>query len=786
MAGHSHRSSFKNGHKGFKSRHSSKGAIKRLNKGKVEKDVKSGRPVKGVSKLQRKNVARQKREHKILDTLEIRKLFEGPRGAQKIITVIPLCNDIDPEEIVHKLIEAADESLENSNSIRDFYIKKFKSHLKFIIPDMTNFLQILDCAKISDFCVFGLSGTSEVDPEFGEQVLRALELQGIGSQIGVVTNLSQVHPKEKFQLDIKQSLESYFKHFFPNQDKVFNLEKSSESLNAVRTLCQRFPQGVFWRDQRGYMVANKLDFIQRDEQFGELVIEGTVRGAGFNANRLIHIPEFGDFQVSKIEKLKNSERKTKSKNDSSNNNEDELDLELTNVFESNENRDGLESYAPEAELQEEEEFPYEELETARYDDHGFLPGREQGPTKSKVLPKGTSDYQARWYLDDVLDMSEDEEVDERISEDENDEEMDQDDMEEEDEEVPQPTEKTVDEEGVDDDDFMDLDPEQEEQQLREFRAKEKEDLEFPDEIELHPNESAIESLRKYRGVKNLGNCTWDVDERDPDAPDVWKRLLRIPNYKNTRNRVAKENKAEIQVTEGDVAQICIKFPNDQLAKIQDPNQNLFALYGLLPHEHKNAVVNFTMQRWEEYDKPVPSETPLVVQYGMRRYTIQPLFSAASNTNNNVHKFDRFLQPDSLSIATCVAPVDFTQCPAIFFKPSSQDPKGLELVAQGSFLNTDYTRIIASRIILTGHPFRFHKSFVTVRYMFFSPEDVEWFKSIPLFSKSGRSGFIKESLGTHGYFKASFDGKLSAEDVVAMSLYKREWPKTSQLWTTVLQ
>ncbi|CAR26544.1 hypothetical protein ZYGR_0H03580 [Zygosaccharomyces rouxii] len=779
MAGHSHRSSFKNGHKGFKSKHSSKGAIKRLNKGKVEKDAKSGRPVKGVSKLQRKNLARQKREQKILDSSEIRKLFEGPHGAQKIITVIPLCNDIDPEEIVSKLISISDENLVNTNGIRNFYIKKFKSHLKFIVPDMSNFIQILDCAKISDFCVFGLSGTSEIDPQFGEQILRALESQGIGSQLGVVTNLSQVHPKEKFQLDVKQSLESYFKHFFPNQEKIFNLEKDSESLNAIRTLCQKFPQGVSWRDQRGYLVADKMDFIQRDEQFGELVVEGTVRGAGFNANRLIHIPEFGDFQVSKIEKCKDSERKSRSNNNIKK--DDELDLELNNVFESNDNRDGLEPYAPkEIELQDDEDFRYDELETARYDDHGFLPSRDQGPSKAKVLPKGTSDYQARWYLDDIVDVGEDEEVDERISEDE---EMDQDNMDEEEEEEEELNEPLVDEDGAEDDDFMDLDPEQEEQQLQQFRAKEKEDLEFPDEIELHPNESAIESLRKYRGVKNLGNCNWDVDERDPDKPSVWKRLLRISNYKNTRNRIAKENKAEIQVIAGDVVRIYIKFPNDQLTKIQDPNQTLFAVYGLLPHEHKNAVVNFTMQRWEEYDKPVPSETPLVVQYGMRRYTIQPLFSAASNSNNNVHKNDRFLQPDTLSIATCIAPVDFTQCPAIFFRPSAQDPKGLELMAQGSFVNTDFTRIITSRIILTGHPFRFHRSFVTVRYMFFRPQDVEWFKSIPLFTKSGRSGFIRESLGTHGYYKASFDGKLSAEDVVAMSLYKREWPRTSQLWTT---
>lgn len=42
-----------------------------------------------------------------------------------------------------------------------------------------------------------------------------------------------------------------------------------------------------------------------------------------------------------------------------------------------------------------------------------------------------------------------------------------------------------------------------------------------------------------------------------------------------------------------------------------------------------------------------------------------------------------------------------------------------LVAMGSFLNPDTTRIIAKRIILTGHPFKVHKKTATVRYMFFN-------------------------------------------------------------------
>ncbi|SCU84328.1 LAFA_0D09362g1_1 [Lachancea sp. 'fantastica'] len=788
MAGHSHRSSVKNGHKPFKSKHASKGALKNMYKGKVEKSgssVAGKGGVKTVSKLQRKNTAKQAREHKILDSLNTRKLFEGAGGAQKIVTVIPLTTDVDPTQLIARLIADADPEADfqvpSAPCIFSINVKKFRCSLKFVVPDVTNFMSVLDATKIADFTLFGLSATAEVDTAFGEQIIRAVELQGISSYMGCVANLSQAHPKEKFQLDIKQSLESFFKHFFPSQDRICNLEKASEAQNALRTLCQRFPRQVSWRDNRGYMIADAVDFIEpASGEEGTLVVDGTVRGIGFHADRLVHIPGLGDFQVSQIEKVSDSNRKdTRNKNSESLT--DAMDLTPKTQYLPSIDQDTLDEFAPQSidnvMETDDEGFQYDDLTNARFDDHGFLPGSEQAE-KRKVVPKGTSEYQARWYLDDVIDAADEEEL---TNGDDADMAID------EDAEVGAASDEMAEEIGEDqindadaqDEMYVDLSPEEEERQLNEYRALEKEDREFPDEIELEPSQSAIERLKRYRGLKSLYNCNWDVDEYDPNATPEWKRILRIGNYTNTRNKICKDAIKDAEVIAGDRIKLHIKMNRSLIPRIKDPRQEILSVYGLLKHEHKNALVNFSIQRWEDFEKPVPSKEPLFVQYGIRRYIIQPLFSSTSNTPNNVHKYERFLHQDSAAIATCIAPVDFTQSPALFFKQCPGDVKGIEFVGHGSFLGVDHTRIISKRVVLTGDPFKFHKNVLTTRFMFFRPEDVEWFKSIPLFTKSGRSGFIKESLGTHGYFKATFDGKLSAQDVVAMSLFKRVWPRTSQ-------
>jgi pre-rRNA-processing protein TSR1 len=110
-----------------------------------------------------------------------------------------------------------------------------------------------------------------------------------------------------------------------------------------------------------------------------------------------------------------------------------------------------------------------------------------------------------------------------------------------------------------------------------------------------------------------------------------------------------------------------------------------------------------------------------------------------------------------------------------------------LTATGHLVPPSPLRVVAKRILLTGHPFKIHKRSAVIRYMFFDPLDVEYFKPVQLTTKMGCVGHIRESLGTHGYMKCLFGQQVTQQDTVCLSLYKRVFPKwTTRLWVDRLE
>lgn len=802
-------------------RHGSNQSDKKKITGKVERAERGSRKTPHQqlqSKLDRRNQAKQKQRLKHKDRSEAASIFSGANGAPRQVAVIPLTKSVNVRAAVKSLndsLDIADVDYDRTCRVR---IDRFKQSLTYIPVSGMNLVEALDAARVADFVVFVLPpDDTELDEET-QLFLRSIEGQGISTVFAVVQDLDRLDtPKKRSQMTAL--LKSYMIYFFPTLEKVTSLDSRQECTNLVRSLSTATPKGIHWRDDRSYMLIDEIKWAEDATTEGNtnVTLTGVVRGKNLKADRLVHVPGWGDYQISSITAAPlPSQRKARKNDDAMNVDESDGPQVLD---EPSADADDLDTVAPE-DLDMDEDMENDrtlesgmakEKKGVLLDDHHYF-SEEEGEEQIQhlKLPKGTSTYQSAWYLDDVSDSESDLDEDAEMEVDDTDmggpEDGNFDNLEKQ-TTMTEAGQTAAPSEYPQSEFFNDRSFEEEAEELAQYRASRKteaeEDLEFPDEIELHPNVSARERLARYRGLKSLKTSRWDTEEDRPYEPEDWRRLLQIMDYKGSRNSCIREALVG-GVSVGTRVNVHLKDVPVQMKERAQP----LTMFGLLRHEHKHSVCNISMTLNATYDAPLKSKEEVIVQIGPRRLIVKPVFSAGGNTPNDVHKFDRFLHPGRSAVASFIGPISWGSLPVLVFKraqPSTSSqgidnddddamvdteeapslvpspPLSLDLIASGTTLPPSHSRVVAKRVILTGHPFKIHKRVVTVRYMFFNTEDVSWFKALQLWTKRGRTGYIKESLGTHGYFKAMFDAKISAQDVVGMSLYKRVFPRKAVEW-----
>lgn len=784
MVAHSHRPTTKVTHKPFKSRAATKHELRDRAKGRVpdEKGARKTPHQQVMSKFDRRNQAKQARITKHKEHLKDTSIFSGRDGAPRIVAVMPLCADTDAVAAVNELNRSLDIETNVESSGYQVSVDRFKQKIQYV-PLQRDLSACLDAARVADFIVIVLSATNEVD-ELGELILRSVESQGMSNLFTAVQALDKVEPAKQ-RPGVLGSLKSFITHFHPDQEKVYNLDNRQECANLMRSLCSTTPKGIRWRDERSWMIAESVKFAHGVSD--PTIITGIVRGRGLKSDRLLQVGDWGSFQIEKIVSAPLPKTVKKKGEEVKIEEEEEKVLE-----EPTEDRDDLDELAPEEVIMEDDEEdmdvsgdPSQKKGVLLDNHHYFIDEEEEREraTKRKV-PKGTSKYQSAWYLEDVSDSGSDVE------------DMEMGDEEEEEEEGarpedgiegfagPEPTEAGPSE--YPQSEMMELGEAEDAEQLAQYRSRKRDeaedDKEFPDEIELHPGVLARERLARYRGLKSLRTSPWEVDEDRAHEPEDWRRLLQVPNYASSRSRATQEGLVG-GVEPGTRVHIYVKGVAPELEKTYNPKSPL-PIFSLLRHENKKTVVNYLFNHSSDHTGSIKAKEELIVQCGPRRLVVKPIFSQAGTTPNDVHKSCRYLHPGQSAVATFMGPVTWGSVPVLFFKrPSAEVLQGedgpnlnLELVGTGTALPPSTSRVVAKRVILTGHPYHIHKRIVTIRYMFFNREDVEWFKAMPLWTRRGRSGFFKEPLGTHGYFKATFDGRINPQDGVGVSLYKRVFPR----------
>lgn len=259
---------------------------------------------------------------------------------------------------------------------------------------------------------------------------------------------------------VLKSLQSFATYFFPSLTKIHvspsEAERSasnSDGANLARALCEGIPASSSashsatgkalasisdkgrGRDGRAYVVAEENDARQGEtsdtprvywqadpetEDKGTLFVTGTIRGGRLSADRLVHIPGWGDYTLDRIAYAplaRQARAAARTKTDDAMTVDDAATPTTPGqtLSQPTEEADTLVAFNESDDMfmgNEQTGFTAEEL--ARGDEYM---DDDLGKKKVKRVPKGTSAYQAAWIIDDEEDDFEDEDEDEDEMED---------------------------------------------------------------------------------------------------------------------------------------------------------------------------------------------------------------------------------------------------------------------------------------------------------------------------------------------------------------------------------
>ncbi|KAK3154012.1 hypothetical protein QOZ80_2BG0184710 [Eleusine coracana subsp. coracana] len=717
------------------------------------------------------------RDQKRAAVLKEKRSSTGSSSAPRVIVLVGLSSSADVGSLAADLLTfvGGGDGKPTSSTVTSPTYKLRTTVLQAPYGDFTSCMEL---AKVADLLGFVLSAnslyssdsSSPID-EFGSKCLSVFRAMGLPSTAVFVRDLP---PDSKNRQDLKKAATSFLSSELPEDCKYYLADTKDDLHKFMWLFKEQHLSSPHWRTQRPYVMSEKA-WIKSDDSTGlcTLLVSGYLRVHNLSVNQLVHVSGAGDFQLGQIDVLKDpcpvSERKSSDVMET----EDSGD-QIVNTFVADpSNQEPLLVENVPDPIAGEQTWPTEE-EMKEAD----ISNKQRKLVKRK-LPPGTSEYQAAWIVDtDDEDGDSDNDsqdgsgmvIDELDHLDQGSDGSDIDAM-------SHFTAKFDEETGTEMADDENLTREQIETEIKKIKEANADDEEFPDEVETPLDVPAKKRFAKYRGLKSFRTSSWDPKE---SLPPGYARIFAFDNFTRTQKHVlAKVSELDRGTKDcaqvGSYVRLHVKnVPIDVASKLCHPSRRIpLAVSGLLQHESKMSVLHFSIKKHDSYEDPIKSKEPLIFNVGFRQFSARPLFSS-DNINSNKHKMERFLHHGRFSVASVYAPICFPLLPLIVMK--NRDGEQPAIAAVGSLKCVDPDRIILKKIVLTGYPQRVSKLKAMVRYMFHNPEDVRWFKPVELWTKHGRRGRIKETVGTHGAMKCIFNSSIQQHDTVCMSLFKRAYPK----------
>ena len=709
----------------------------------------------------------------------------------KICALISLNDDADLDKISNNIEKIILENLNEVEKNNKYNYILNKSTKSYIIPgklykgkERITFIKtkrdiysILDTCKIADILIFISSCKKcqadkwQMDPdkysfcidEFGYQTISIIKAQGLTNHICCIQDLNCIPNKRR--TEIVKLYSRYFNSelkpnkifdFFDNKEKgvdsSMDLHDENQIKAIIRLNCAMAPYttNLDLQKHRSYMMVEN---IKKNEN-NEAEIYGYIRGNTLIPGKYIHITGFGDYKIKDVEvaedplpvKSKYDKDNKKSDMEVENNTNNNNQKEKKNKKEDmniNINNDIVES-KKNLEEKNDENLP-EKVEDI---------GGEKNEDENKKN-KSSKDKNNMEEDDDIIDFNidlKDDEDDISYKSDEN--------FEKEDEEEKKKISNKH-------------------KQKTNIQYRSKEEMEFQDEVDTPIDIPAKERFKKYRGLDSMKTGSWNPLI---NLPKEYRTIFSFENIKNTFRISVKRAHNEGLKLNGNYVKIIVT--NFEIENLKYYNEDVpMVLSTLLDHERKLCVMHYKFTANYEQDNTIVenmNKNIFECHCGFRRYLIKPIFSTEVFSGGDKLKIQKYLEKDKFYVMTTYAQLTYPNSPIILFTHKTLDNNNIEnklsFCGTGSTLEANDKKVILKKIVLTGYPVKIKKKKAIVRYMFFNPSDVNYFKPIQLTTKKGLRGNIVESVGIHGYMKCIFSDYIKSNDTVCLNLYKRVFPK----------
>ena len=212
----------------------------------------------------------------------------------------------------------------------------------------------------------------------------------------------------------------------------------------------------------------------------------------------------------------------------------------------------------------------------------------------------------------------------------------------------------------------------------------------------------------------------------------------------------------------------------------DPRR-LVLVGGLTPQEEAFGFVQVRIKKHRWHKKILKNNDPLILSVGWRRFQSMPLLSlkhvVAGEDRNRMIKYT----PEHMHcFAQVYAPLTAPNTGFVSFQTLDNGHAGFRIAATGVITDIDCGQAkVVKKLKLVGEPKKIFKNTCFVKGMFSSTLEVARFEGASIRTVSGIRGQIKKAIkGDHGVFRATFEDKVLASDIVFLRTWVQVPPPSS--------